>query len=125
MIEQCDLVVENFTPRVIDQFDLGWDVVHAANPRAVMVRMPAFGLDGPWRDRPGFAQTMEQVTGLAWLTGHVDDQPRIQRGPCDPNGGHARRRRRAGGARGRAIAPAWARWSSRRCSRPRSTSRPS
>ena len=87
MIQQADLVVENYTPRVIDQFDLGWDVVHATNPRAVMVRMPAFGLDGPWRDRPGFAQTMEQVTGLAWLTGHVDDQPRIQRGPCDPNGG--------------------------------------
>ena len=87
LIEQADLVVENYTPRVIEQFDLGWDVVHAANPRAVMVRMPAFGLDGPWRDRPGFAQTMEQVTGLAWLTGHVDDQPRIQRGPCDPNGG--------------------------------------
>jgi crotonobetainyl-CoA:carnitine CoA-transferase CaiB-like acyl-CoA transferase len=87
LIEQCDLVVENYTPRVIEQFDLGWDVVHARNPRAVMVRMPAFGLDGPWRDRPGFAQTMEQVTGLAWLTGHVDDQPRIQRGPCDPNGG--------------------------------------
>src|SRR5215207_1836270 len=87
MIEQCDIVIENFTPRVIEQFDLGWDVVHARNPRAVMVRMPAFGLDGPWRDRPGFAQTMEQVTGLAWLTGHVDDQPRIQRGPCDPNGG--------------------------------------
>ena len=80
-------MVENYTPRVIEQFDLGWDVVHATNPRAVMVRMPAFGLDGPWRDRPGFAQTMEQVTGLAWLTGHVDDQPRIQRGPCDPNGG--------------------------------------
>ena len=87
LIEQADLVLENYTPRVIEQFDLGWDVVHATNPRAVMVRMPAFGLDGPWRDRPGFAQTMEQVTGLAWLTGHVDDQPRIQRGPCDPNGG--------------------------------------
>lgn len=87
LIDQCDVVVENYTPRVIEQFDLGWDVVHARNPRAVMVRMPAFGLDGPWRDRPGFAQTMEQVTGLAWLTGHVDDQPRIQRGPCDPNGG--------------------------------------
>jgi crotonobetainyl-CoA:carnitine CoA-transferase CaiB-like acyl-CoA transferase len=87
LVEECDLVVENYTPRVIEQFDLGWDVLHARNPRAVMVRMPAFGLDGPWRDRPGFAQTMEQVTGLAWLTGHVDDQPRIQRGPCDPNGG--------------------------------------
>lgn len=87
LVERADLVVENFTPRVLEAFDLGWDVIHATNPRTVMVRMPAFGLDGPWRDRPGFAQTMEQVTGLAWLTGHADDQPRIQRGPCDPNGG--------------------------------------
>ncbi|HEX4017699.1 MAG TPA: CoA transferase [Frankiaceae bacterium] len=87
LIEQADLVVENYTPRVLETFGLGWDVIHAANPRAVMVRMPAFGLTGPWRDRPGFAQTMEQITGLAWLTGFADDQPRIQRGPCDPNGG--------------------------------------
>ncbi|HEY4333835.1 MAG TPA: CoA transferase [Ilumatobacteraceae bacterium] len=87
LVADADLVVENFTPRVLEGFDLGWDVIHAANPRAVMVRMPAFGLDGPWRDRPGFAQTMEQVTGLSWVTGYADDQPRIQRGPCDPNGG--------------------------------------
>ena len=87
LVRHSDLVIENFTPRVIEAFDLDWDVVHATNPRAVMVRMPAFGLDGPWRDRPGFAQTMEQITGLAWMTGHPQDQPRIQRGPCDPNGG--------------------------------------
>lgn len=87
LVRHVDVVIENFTPRVLDNFDLGWEVLSAANPGLVMVRMPAFGLDGPWRDRPGFAQTMEQVTGLAWLTGHVDDQPRIQRGPCDPNGG--------------------------------------
>ena len=87
LVAQCDVVVENFTPRVLEQFNLDWDVIHAANPKAVMVRMPAFGLDGPWRDRPGFAQTMEQVTGLAWMTGFADDQPRIQRGPCDPNAG--------------------------------------
>jgi crotonobetainyl-CoA:carnitine CoA-transferase CaiB-like acyl-CoA transferase len=49
--------------------------------------MPAFGLSGPWRDNTGFAQTMEQVTGLAWVTGHRWDQPRIQRGPSDPNAG--------------------------------------
>ena len=87
LVGQADLVVENFTPRVLEQFGLDWDAIHAANPRAVMVRMPAFGLSGPWRDRQGFAQTMEQVAGLAWLTGFADDQPRIQRGPCDPNGG--------------------------------------
>jgi len=87
LVAGADVVMENFSPRVIERFDLGWDVIHAVNPRAVMVRMPAFGLDGPWRDRPGFAQTMEQVAGLAWMTGHPDDQPRIQRGPCDPNAG--------------------------------------
>jgi crotonobetainyl-CoA:carnitine CoA-transferase CaiB-like acyl-CoA transferase len=48
------------------------------------MRMPAFGLTGPWRDHTGFAQTMEQMSGLAWVTGHRDDQPRIPRGPCDP-----------------------------------------
>ena len=87
LVAQADIVIENFTPRVIEAFDLNWDVISAVNPQAVMVRMPAFGLDGPWRDRPGFAQTMEQITGLAWMTGHPEDQPRIQRGPCDPNGG--------------------------------------
>ena len=87
LVAKSDIVIENFTPRVVEAFDLDWDVIRGVNPRAVMVRMPAFGLDGPWRDRPGFAQTMEQITGLAWMTGHPEDQPRIQRGPCDPNGG--------------------------------------
>ena len=49
--------------------------------------MPAWGLDGTWRDRPGFAQTMEQVTGLAWVTGHEEGAPIVPRGPCDPLGG--------------------------------------
>jgi crotonobetainyl-CoA:carnitine CoA-transferase CaiB-like acyl-CoA transferase len=49
--------------------------------------MPAFGLDGPWRDRVGFAQTMEQATGMAWMTGHADGPPVIPRGVCDPIAG--------------------------------------
>jgi crotonobetainyl-CoA:carnitine CoA-transferase CaiB-like acyl-CoA transferase len=52
-----------------------------------MVRMPAFGLDGPWRDRTGFAQTMECVTGMAWLTGFPDGPPVLLRGACDPTSG--------------------------------------
>ncbi|GAA4537310.1 CoA transferase [Mycobacterium paraffinicum] len=87
LIAASDLVIENFSPRVMTNFGLGWDAVHAANPRAVMVRMPAFGLDGPWRDRVGFAQTMEQATGMAWMTGHADGPPVIPRGVCDPIAG--------------------------------------
>jgi crotonobetainyl-CoA:carnitine CoA-transferase CaiB-like acyl-CoA transferase len=87
LVQQADAVLENFSPRVMEQFGLTWDVIHATNPRCIMVRMPAFGLSGPWRDKTGFAQTMEQMTGMAWVTGHPEDQPRIQRGPCDPLAG--------------------------------------
>lgn len=87
LIAASDLVVENFSPRVMANFGLEFDVVRAANPRAIMVRMPAFGLDGPWRDRVGFAQTMEQATGMAWMTGHADGPPVIPRGVCDPIAG--------------------------------------
>ncbi|MDJ0788956.1 MAG: CoA transferase [Myxococcota bacterium] len=90
LVGKCDAVVENFTPRVLGQFGLSWQRVQELNPRALLMRMPAFGLSGPWRDRPGFAATMEQLSGLAWVTGHPDDQPRIPRGPCDPiAGAHA------------------------------------
>jgi len=86
----ADVVVENYTPRVMDHFGLTWERLHEINPRLVMVRMPAFGLDGPWRDRTGFAQTMESLTGLAWLTGLPDGPPTLVRGACDPvSGAHA------------------------------------
>jgi crotonobetainyl-CoA:carnitine CoA-transferase CaiB-like acyl-CoA transferase len=87
LIVACDAILENFTPRVLDNFGLSWERVRELNPNAVMMRMPAFGLSGPWRDYTGFAQTMEQLSGLAWVTGHVNDQPRIPRGPCDPIAG--------------------------------------
>ncbi len=87
LIAESDAVLENFSPRVLGNFGLEWEQIEALNPRCLLVRMPAFGLSGPWRDNVGFAQTMEQVTGLAWITGHRDDQPRIQRGPSDPNAG--------------------------------------
>ncbi|MCH2170716.1 CoA transferase, partial [Myxococcota bacterium] len=87
LIAESDVFVENFSPRVVEGFGLDWDSVHALNPRTIQVRMPAFGLSGPWRENVGFAQTMEQISGLAWVTGHAEDQPRIQRGPCDPLAG--------------------------------------
>lgn len=87
LIARADLVVENFTPRVMEQFGLDWDAVHALNPRAVMMRMPAFGLDGPWRDRPGFATTMEQLTGMCWTTGFPDGPPVNPAGVGDPIAG--------------------------------------
>jgi crotonobetainyl-CoA:carnitine CoA-transferase CaiB-like acyl-CoA transferase len=87
LIATCDAVVENFAPRVFDQFGLTWSGIQDLNPRTIFVRMPGFGTTGPWRDNIGFAQTMEQISGMAWVTGHSDGPPRIPLGPCDPNAG--------------------------------------
>jgi crotonobetainyl-CoA:carnitine CoA-transferase CaiB-like acyl-CoA transferase len=84
LIERCDVVVENFTPRVLDAFGFDYDAVRAIRPDVVMMRMPAFGLSGPWRERPGFAQTMEQLTGMAWVTGYEGGPPIIPGGVVDP-----------------------------------------
>jgi crotonobetainyl-CoA:carnitine CoA-transferase CaiB-like acyl-CoA transferase len=90
LVRQADVVIENFSPRVMDQFGLGADTLLELNPRIVVVRMPAFGLTGPWRDRVGFAPTMEQIAGLAWVTGLPDGLPVAPRGACDPlAGAHA------------------------------------
>jgi crotonobetainyl-CoA:carnitine CoA-transferase CaiB-like acyl-CoA transferase len=87
LIEWCDVVIENFSPRVLDDLGLGEERIRALNPAAVLVRMPAFGLDGPWRDRTGFAMTVEQASGMAWQTGYSDGPPMDVGGVCDPMGG--------------------------------------
>jgi len=83
LITDADVVIENFSPRVTEGWGLTWDRVQQLNERTVFVRVPAFGLDGPWRDRVGFAMTMEQVSGLAQRTGSPHGPPLVPRGPVD------------------------------------------
>jgi crotonobetainyl-CoA:carnitine CoA-transferase CaiB-like acyl-CoA transferase len=83
----CDVVVENFTPRVLDQNGLDFAAVQAARPDAIMLRMPGFGLEGPWRDNPAFAYAIESAAGLSWLTGYPDRPPYEPYTIGDPNAG--------------------------------------
>lgn len=87
LVAQADVVIENFSPRVMDHFGLTADVLLKINPRLVVTRMPAFGLAGPWRERVGFAPTMEQIGGLTWVTGLPETPPVTPRGACDPLAG--------------------------------------
>jgi crotonobetainyl-CoA:carnitine CoA-transferase CaiB-like acyl-CoA transferase len=87
LIATCDVIVENFTPRVLDQIGLDFAAVQAARPDAVMLRMPGFGLDGPWRDNPAFAYAIESASGLSWLTGYPDRPPYEPYSIGDPNAG--------------------------------------
>ncbi len=87
LIPTCDVIVENFTPRVIEQIGLDYDNVRALREDIIMVRMPGFGLDGPWRDNPAFAYIIEDASGLSWLTGYPDRTPYEPYSIGDPNAG--------------------------------------
>jgi crotonobetainyl-CoA:carnitine CoA-transferase CaiB-like acyl-CoA transferase len=87
LIATCDVIVENFTPRVVDQIGLDFAAVQAIRPDAIMLRMPGFGLDGPWRDNPAFAYVIEAASGISWLTGYPDRNPYEPYSVGDPNAG--------------------------------------
>ena len=68
-IEAADVVIDNFSPRVMEQWQLGPAELLARLPRLVVVRMPAFGLEGPYRNWVGFGPTVEAWSGYAQTFG--------------------------------------------------------
>jgi crotonobetainyl-CoA:carnitine CoA-transferase CaiB-like acyl-CoA transferase len=84
LLTDCDVLFENFSPRVIGQLGLDWAHVHQVNRRTIMVRMPGFGTDGPWRDFVGFGNSFEHVGGLTAATGYPDLPPLGPGGYADP-----------------------------------------
>ena len=81
---QADVVVENFSPRVVEQFGLDYESLVAVKPDVILVRMPGFGLQGPWRDYVGWALNIEQTSGMSAVTGYADGPPCNPQGPADP-----------------------------------------
>lgn len=81
---QADVVVENFSPRVVEQFGLDYQSLVALRPDVIAIRMPGFGLDGPWREYVGWALNIEQVSGMSAVTGYADGPPCNVQGPADP-----------------------------------------
>lgn len=88
LVDVSDLVIENYSPRVMGNFNLGWEVLHARNPRLIYLRMPAFGASGPWRDRISYGPGIDAMSGLSWLTGYRGGPP-LKPGNfyCDQNAG--------------------------------------
>ncbi|HWE57275.1 MAG TPA: CoA transferase [Acidimicrobiales bacterium] len=87
LIATTDVIVENYTPRVLEQSGLSFDQLRRIRPDIILVRMPGFGLDGPWRDNAAFAYTIEDASGLTWMTGHPDQKPLEPYCVGDPNAG--------------------------------------
>ena len=75
MVRDADILVENYTPRVMGNFGLDYESLREINPELIMLSMPGFGLTGSWSHYTAFANTTEQMSGLPHLTGYADDQP--------------------------------------------------
>ncbi|MEA2639384.1 MAG: hypothetical protein QOF51_778 [Chloroflexota bacterium] len=72
---RADVLVENFRPGTLERWGLGWEELHALNPRLVMVRISGYGQTGPSRDKPGFASIAESIAGLRYITGYPELPP--------------------------------------------------
>ena len=79
LLADADILIENFRPGVLEKLGLGWDVLHALNPKLVMVRLSGFGLPGPMKDQPGFGAVGESMGGLRYITG-FEDRPPVRTG---------------------------------------------
>ncbi len=70
-----EVLIENFRPGTLEKIGLGPEMLHARNPRLVIVRVSGWGQDGPYRDRPGFGTLVESMSGYAARTGFADREP--------------------------------------------------
>jgi crotonobetainyl-CoA:carnitine CoA-transferase CaiB-like acyl-CoA transferase len=69
LAESTDVLIENLRPGALEKLGLGWDVLHAINPKLTLVRISGYGQTGPYRDRPGFGAIGEAMGGIRYTTG--------------------------------------------------------
>ena len=75
LIKGADAIIENYRPGTFERWGLGYDVIRAVEPRAVLLRISGFGQTGPYRTRAGFGRVAEAMSGLTHLIGDPDGPP--------------------------------------------------
>ncbi len=75
LVRQADVVMENFTPGTMERLGLGWDVLHAANPRLIYAATSGFGHTGPDREKPALDIVVQGVGGVMSITGEPGGPP--------------------------------------------------
>ncbi|PEQ14256.1 CoA transferase [Novosphingobium sp. PC22D] len=72
---KCDILVENYRPGVMDRLGLGWEVMHAINPRLIYCAISGYGQTGPLKDRPSFDIVLQAMSGALSMNGERDGLP--------------------------------------------------
>jgi len=75
LVREADVVCENFQPGTLESWGVGWEDLKAINPKLVMLRVSAYGQNGPYSDRPGFGRIANAFGGISFLAGEPDGPP--------------------------------------------------
>jgi formyl-CoA transferase len=75
LVTHADVVVENYRPDVKHRLGIDYETLSRENPRLIYASISGFGQDGPYRDRPGYDQIVQGMSGLMWLTGTEESAP--------------------------------------------------
>lgn len=67
LIDEADVVIENFKPGTMEKWGMGYEVLSQTNPGLIMLRISGYGQTGPYRERPGFAVVAEAMGGMRYL----------------------------------------------------------
>ena len=75
LVKTADVVVENYRPDVKFRLGIDYESLKAVNPRIILASISGFGQDGPYRERPGFDQIGQGLSGLMSVTGFPENGP--------------------------------------------------
>jgi crotonobetainyl-CoA:carnitine CoA-transferase CaiB-like acyl-CoA transferase len=75
LIENADVVIENFRPGVVEKWGIGPDEFKQSNPKLVYARISGYGQTGPYSSKPGFASVCEGISGFRHVNGHPNQAP--------------------------------------------------
>ena len=75
LLEEADVLAENFRPGTMDKLGYGWDALHLRYPRLVMTSVSGFGQTGPYRGFPAYDMVVQAMSGMMSVTGHPGTGP--------------------------------------------------
>ena len=75
LIDEADVLIENFKPGTLEKWGMGYEALAATNPGLIMLRVSGYGQTGPYKDKPGFGVVAEAMGGLRHLTGEPGRVP--------------------------------------------------
>jgi len=75
LVKTADVVVENYRPDVKDRLGIDYESLKKVNKRVILASISGFGQDGPYRERPGFDQIAQGLSGIMSVTGHPGEGP--------------------------------------------------